>query len=314
MTQMSPQPVISPLIQSSVKRAKRKRSSTGTDSNMEAKRFEFLYNPTSQTVKPPTIVTYIGETIVATHEQPQTRLNSYPTHNPSINIPIYYPDKHKYWHKREIFKPALNAKSQSGLPRIDFYVYAIDANIETREQRAKKTHQRNMHTMQTPIERFYPELWDEEHASVNKNPILSNTHLQTLPFYKEPHETALSVIRTSVNKFQKVPTAIEEPTEPLHPDAPPQQHKLFEQGIHLMYYHDPIDFFDAIYPPHELQNILEETKIYLLQNNWHQWLEPTYQEMRCFIGLLLWTSLAQLPNRRAYFTTSQIYHLPHFKA
>ena len=115
-------------------------------------------------------------------------------------------------------------------------------------------------------------------------------------------------------KILKVPTAAEEPTEPLHPHPPPQQHSLSEQGIHLMHCHDPIDFFDYIYPPHVLQNILEETNIYGLQNNCHQWLEPTYQEIRCFIGLLLWSSLVQLPNRRAYLTTSQIYHLPHFKA
>ena len=89
-----------------------------------------------------TIVTYIGETIIATHEQPQMRQNSYPIHNP---------DKLKDWRNRETFKPALNAKSQSGLPRIDLYVYAIDANIETREQRAKKTHQRNMHTCKHPF-------------------------------------------------------------------------------------------------------------------------------------------------------------------
>ena len=140
MTQKSSQPVVSPPIQLQipVNRAKGKRASTSTDLNRDAKRFEFLYNPTSKTLRPATIVTYIGETIVATHEQPQTRQNSYPIHNPSTSPLVYYPDKHKDWHNREIFKPALNAKSQSGLPRIDKYVYTIDANIKTREQRAKR--------------------------------------------------------------------------------------------------------------------------------------------------------------------------------
>ena len=77
--------------------------------------------------------------------------------------------------------------------------------------------------MQTPIERIYPELWDEEHATVNKNQVFSSTHLQTLPFYKEPHENAVSVIRTLASKFQKVPTS---------PKSPPQKHSLSEQGIH----------------------------------------------------------------------------------
>lgn len=38
----------------------------------------------------------------------------------------------------------------------------------------------------------------------------------------------------------------------------------------------------------------------------------TYNEIRCFIGLLLWTGLAQFPNRRAYYTESKVYYLPHF--
>ena len=312
-TRDSSQPTISAPKQVSI-RTKGKRSSSSTELNREAKRSEYRYNPTSQTLQPPTIVTYIGETIQAPLDHPQTRHNLCSTLNPSINIPTYYPDKHKDWHSRVIFKPAPNSKLYSGLPRIDLYVFAIDANQETKEQQAKKTHHRNMHTMQTPIERFYPQIWDEEHAKVNKNPILSSAHLETLPFYKEPYENALFVIRTPANKFQKVPTAIEEPTEPLHTNPPSQQHSLSEQGMHLMNCDNPIDFFDAIYCPQEMENILEQSKIYRQQNNWHQWLEPTYQEIRCFVGLLLWPSLVQLPNRRAYFTTSQIYHLPHFKA
>ena len=31
-------------------------------------------------------------------------------------------------------------------------------------------------------------------------------------------------------------------------------------------------------------------------------------------GLLMWTSLVRMPNRRSYFTDSKIYNLPHFKA
>ena len=41
--------------------------------------------------------------------------------------------------------------------------------------------------------------------------------------------------------------------------------------------------------------------------------EPTtYNEIRCFIGLLLRTGLAQFPNRRTYDTEYKIYYLPHF--
>ena len=34
--------------------------------------------------------------------------------------------------------------------------------------------------------------------------------------------------------------------------------------------------------------------------------------MLYFIELLLWTSLTQFPNRRAYFHTFELYNLPHF--
>ena len=33
----------------------------------------------------------------------------------------------------------------------------------------------------------------------------------------------------------------------------------------------------------------------------------------CFVGLLLWTSLVLLPNRRSYFTNSEIYDLPNLR-
>ena len=226
-------------------------------------------------------------------------MNNHKQRNCKVTLP-----QSIHQHKREI---QTSTQCQVPIwPSTDFlYVYTIDANRETREQRAKPTHIRNMHTMQSPIEPFYPELWDEEHAMVNKNPILSS---HTSRRYHSQGTTwePLSVIRTPSEKFQKVPTATEEPTEPLHPNPPPQQHSLSEQGIHFMHCHDPIDFFDAIYPPHVLQNILGENNIYRLQNNWHQWLEPTYREMRSFIGFLLWTSLVQLHNRRVYFTTCHI--------
>ena len=40
----------------------------------------------------------------------------------------------------------------------------------------------------------------------------------------------------------------------------------------------------------------------------------TYKELRCFLGLILWTSLAKFPNRRAYFKLSKVFNLPSFKS
>ena len=44
-----------------------------------------------------------------------------------------------------------------------------------------------------------------------------------------------------------------------------------------------------------------------------KWKDPTNEETHCFIGLLMWTSLVSMPNRRSYFADSQIYDLPHFR-
>ena len=52
----------------------------------------------------------------------------------------------KDWEKRFIFKPDLSRSSSSGMPRIDLYVYAIEANTETNTQIAKRNriHSRNL--------------------------------------------------------------------------------------------------------------------------------------------------------------------------
>ena len=55
-------------------------------------------------------------------------------------------------------------------------------------------------------------------------------------------------------------------------------------------------------------------RLFRKQSNRLKWTETTYEEVRCFIGLLMWTSLVRMPNRRSYFTDSKIYNLPHFKA
>ena len=77
-----------------------------------------------------------------------------------------------------------------------------------------------------------------------------------------------------------------------------------------------IDFFDAVFRKYEFLTILNETKKYRKQKHFdrapYNYGIPTYEEIRCFVGLLLWTSLTPLPNRRAYFVDSEISHLPNF--
>ena len=101
-------------------------------------------------------------------------------------------------------------------------------------------------------------------------------------------------------------------------NPPAECHSLSEQGSYLLNCDEPIDFFDAIFGQSEFNSILYQTKLFRKQKKYNEppynWKEPDYTEIRCFIGLLLWTSLVQMPNRRAYFSESEIYFLPHFKS
>ena len=75
---------------------------------------------------------------------------------------------------------------------------------------------------------------------------------------------------------------------------------------------EPNQFLEAIYRPYEIKSLFKQTNIYRKQKQLFQFKKVTYEEMRCFLGLLLWTSLAQLPNRRTYFKLSKGYQLPRF--
>ena len=60
-------------------------------------------------------------------------------------------------------------------------------------------------------------------------------------------------------RFERTPTAIQEPTEALHPNPPSQQHQLSDEAKYLADCDDPIKFFDAIFRPNEFRTILNET-------------------------------------------------------
>ena len=300
-------------VQTSAIQVKGKRQASSQVSR-QAKRLSFSYNPLSQPLKPFTTIFYIGETGDDSHTQqsPQGITQGFmPKINPKIPILPYYPEGSKDWEKRHLFDTDSIRQSPSGLARIDLKVYAIEANRETTEQIQKQSYRRRMDKMNTPIERFYPQLWDSEHHLETEHPIV----LEALPFYSEPYEDAMNVLR--IPEYQKFPPAILEPTQQLHPTPPAQQHSISEQGTHLLDCDDPIKFFDAIFRPYEFRTILHQTKLYRIQKKLdlppYEWKEPTYEEIRCFIGLILWTSLVQLPNRRCYFADSKIFHLPYFK-
>ena len=152
--------------------------------------------------------------------------------------------------KNDTFDTDSIRQSNSGLARNDLKVHAIEANRETTKQIQKQSYRRRMDKMNIPIERFYPQLWDSEHPLDTEHPIV----LEALPFYSEPYEDAMNVLR--IPEYQRVPPAILEPTQQLHPTPPAQQHSISEQGIHLLNCDDPIKFFDAIFRPNEFRTYI----------------------------------------------------------
>ena len=315
-TRSIPQQFIFPPKEPSTKSTKGKRSSSPPISR-QVKRLALHYNPSSAQTKPFTHITYIGEANTDSTNLAQLASLDLPKLDTRKELPHFYHNStSKDWQERTIYNPDLNHKSPTiGLIRIDLYVYAIDANHETCSQREKHSYCRPLKNIQTPIEWFFPQLWSSENAPHTSHPVIPRELLEVLPFYKEPYENALRVDRVPLDKFQKVLPAIPEPITPLHQNPPAQQHSLSQQASHLLHCSEPIKFFEAVFrPSYEFNSIHQQMLVYRRQANKLKWKIPTYEEVRCFIGLLMWTSLVRMPNRRSYFTNSQIYDLPHFKA
>ena len=294
------------LPEASRKQPRMKRNSS-PNNQREEKRLEYHFNPNSKQVKPNPTIVYIGE--MDTTSIPR----SLPTTiYLDTSMPAYYTQKSTQWQTRNIFNADPNRISPTGLLRVDLFVYAVEANAETREQCAKSSHKRNMQVLNTPIERFHPDIWQVQHPQAN-NPVLSREYLESLPFYQEPYADSLSILRRpDIKKLDKVAYAVEELTQPIHTTPPTQQHSLSERGSYLLQCTEPIQFFEAIYRPYEITSLVEQTNTHRKQKKLFHFERVTYEEMRCFLGLLLWTSLVQCPSRRAYFKLSKVYQLPHF--
>ena len=187
------------------------------------------------------------------------------THNPDDQMPDNYPKNYKTWENRPLFKLDTNLKSSTGISGVDLYVYAIDANTETKSQCEKKKYRILMHQRNTPIQRFYPEIWHAENSQLIGSPIKSTEFFQALPFFQEQYKNVLWVDINSIDN-SKVAQAIPEPLNQLHPDPPSQQHKLPQQGLYLLKCKEPVEFFDAIYSPHQIETILQPTILYRNQN------------------------------------------------
>ena len=203
-----------------------KKRGSAANSNSE-KRLRVWSNNTSKATKGCLQINYIGEAGNMNTITPAAVFDI------SVKFPKYF-EPGTDWEKRTKFVPNRQIQSQSGLLRTDIYAYAIEANKETTTQIAKQTYRRCLSKLNTPIERFFPELWDNERRQ----------WVSSFPFQHEPYEDALKVIRTPEPKFAKVPLAMQEPSESFQP---PPEHTFSEEGEYLLDSDEPIDFFHAIF-------------------------------------------------------------------
>ena len=90
--------------------------------NSNPKRLRVYCNPLSKPLKEFTPVTCIGEI-----EFTGSNINE--IFETARELPEFFAPS-KDWDKRVIFKPELSKSSSSGIPRIDLYVYAIEASTE----------------------------------------------------------------------------------------------------------------------------------------------------------------------------------------
>ena len=141
-------------------------------------RLQVRHNTSSRPLKGQIHISYIGERQTPTHEI-----------TPIFDISKLPPDYFtagKNRGKRKLYSTNELSVSSSGLPRIDLFLYALEANSETNLQLAKINHRRMLSSSKTPIERFYPDLWD----------ITTRGELSSYPFFNEPFEDALRIIKS----------------------------------------------------------------------------------------------------------------------
>lgn len=84
-----------------------------------------------------------------------------------------------------------------------------------------------------------------------------------------------------------------------------------------LYDGSPIDFYHLLVDQNIINNIVTETNIYAAQqiaskvisphSRLNKWYDTNESEMKCFLGLLLWTGLVSLPSYDLYWSNSEVY-------
>ena len=120
---------------------------------------------------------------------------------------------------RNIPVPDPNRISPTKLPRINKFMHAFQANTDTRGQRGKDKHVRNLQIMNSPIERF---ILISGKYNINTLTIPScQNNTSSLHLTSRNRMQMLSVIRTPTSKFKKYHLTLR---SLLNPFTPHHQH------------------------------------------------------------------------------------------
>ena len=71
----------------------------------------------------------------------------------------------------------------------------------------------------------------------------------------------------------------------------------------------PFDFFEKFLPDKVIKLLVEQTNLYAQQRQTRYWNDVTYDEMKCFLGILLGMGVHRLPKFKLYWSTDPFFRV-----
>jgi len=69
----------------------------------------------------------------------------------------------------------------------------------------------------------------------------------------------------------------------------------------------PFEFFEKFFPDDVIKLLVEQTNLYAQQRQTRYWNDVTYDEMKCFLGILLGMGVHRLPKFKLYWSTDPFF-------
>ena len=71
----------------------------------------------------------------------------------------------------------------------------------------------------------------------------------------------------------------------------------------------PFEFFEQFLPDDVIKLLVEQTNLYAQQRKTRYWNDVTYDEMKCFLGILLGMGVHKLPKFKLYWSTDPFFRV-----